>query len=640
MKKTILSIHDVKNSEKSINFKFICGGIFLKLYSKTLIIFIILNVGIIGSVSLFLMLGFQDVVIEHEIESKTSEIIDKKQKIERYVESKSEKIRLISTLPEIQGFLKFSEYGKQNAFTYSEKEWINLIQDQFQNISSTEPDLQQIRIFDNDGIELVKLNIIDNEFSTTFESETLDKDQKYFFEDELFANSVYVSNIGLNSKNGEFSIPYIPNMTFGTYVFDGNGSRLGSLILNYDIVELLSFVEKSPIGNMIMIDQDGYIIQDNDKSKIFGRQLGTGYNYFVDFYGLENSASIYDSGFFVDEKYMYKIWNKVPHPSYSDKYWILIYEIQDTELYAPITSIMINSLYVVAVIIGITIIITKIVSKHVSNPLKTLTERIRKAEQGELDTDVEIKGNDEIAKINSAFNHLTTTLQHTKKTVDEQENELKKQLIDLKYLKKSLNESTYFATSDVDGNFTYVNDKFCQNSQYRRDELIGQNPRLLKSGEHDQAFYKSMWDHLLSGRVWIGDIKNKKKDGTYYWVKEILIPKKDIDGNVSEFIIIQTDMTMEKISESKLSTSLKSLIKKQQLKTEFISSFASELHILVNSVQKLCQNLKYDELGDSLTAEQRQNVEAIYRDAKKMDFILDDFLGMYKSDYHEETSRN
>jgi len=611
----------------------------LKLYSKTLLIFVILNVGIIGSVSIFLMLGFQDVLIDHEVESKTLEIIEKKQKIESFIESKSEKIALISTLPEIQGFLKFNEYGKLDNIIYSEQEWVTLLQNQFQNISNTEPDLQHILIFDNDGIELVKLNIIDNEFSTTFESEKLNKDQKYFFDDKLFTNSVYVSNIGLNTKNGELSIPYIPNMTFATYVFDGNGSQMGLLVLSYDISKLLSFIEKSSTGNMIMIDQDGYIIQDNDKTKIFGRQLGTGYNYFAHINGLKNSASVYDSGFFVDDDSLYKIWNKLSHPTQPEKYWILIYEIQDSELYAPITSVMINSSYVIVIIIGITVVITRIVSKHVANPLTLLIERIHKAEKGELNTDVEIKGNDEIAKINSAFNHLTTTLQNSKNTVSDQQIKLKNQLLDLEYFRKSLNESTYFATSDIDGNFTYVNDKFCQNTQYRRDELIGKNPRILKSGMHDEEFYKSMWNNLLSGRVWIGDIKNKKKDDTYYWVKEILIPKKDADGKIIEFIIIQTDITSEKTAESKLSTSLKNLTKTQRLKTEFLTSYSSELHAIVISIRKLCQNLKYDELGDSLSPEQRQNVNAIYRDAQKMDFILDEFLGMYKSDYKKESSR-
>ena len=611
----------------------------MKLYSKTLLIFVILNVGIIGSVSIFLMLGFQDVLIDHEVESKTLEIIEKKQKIESFIESKSEKIALISTLPEVQGFLKFNEYGKLDNIIYSEQEWVTLLQNQFQNISNTEPDLQHIRIFDNDGIELVKLNIIDNEFSTTFESEKLNKDQKYFFDDKLFTNSVYVSNIGLNTKNGELSIPYIPNMTFATYVFDGNGSQMGLLVLSYDISKLLSFIEKSSTGNMIMIDQDGYIIQDNDKTKIFGRQLGTGYNYFAHINGLKNSASVYDSGFFVDDDSLYKIWNKLSHPTQPEKYWILIYEIQDSELYAPITSVMINSSYVIVIIIGITVVITRIVSKHVANPLTLLIERIHKAEKGELNTDVEIKGNDEIAKINSAFNHLTTTLQNSKNTVSDQQIKLKNQLLDLEYFRKSLNESTYFATSDIDGNFTYVNDKFCQNTQYRRDELIGKNPRILKSGMHDEEFYKSMWNNLLSGRVWIGDIKNKKKDDTYYWVKEILIPKKDADGKIIEFIIIQTDITSEKTAESKLSTSLKNLTKTQRLKTEFLTSYSSELHAIVISIRKLCQNLKYDELGDSLSPEQRQNVNAIYRDAQKMDFILDEFLGMYKSDYKKESSR-
>jgi len=127
---------------------------------------------------------------------------------------------------------------------------------------------------------------------------------------------------------------------------------------------------------------------------------------------------------------------------------------------------------------AVTVVITLIVSKHVSKPLKLLTERINKAEKGELDTDIPITGNDEIAKINLAFNDLTTTLRDSKNTVEGQQVKLEQQLNDLKFFKKALNESTYFATSDLNANFTFVNDKFCQNTQYTKEELIGKNPEF------------------------------------------------------------------------------------------------------------------------------------------------------------------
>jgi len=612
----------------------------MKLYKKILIIFIVLNIGIVSSVSLFLMTGFQDVVIDNELESKTIEIIEKKQKIESFVESKSEKIKLVSTLAEVQGFLKFIEYGKSDNFNYAEDEWINLLQNQFRNISNTDADLQQIRMFDKEGSELFKLNISDGEFFTSFKSEQLDKDQKYYFDNSLFDDSVSVSNIILNTENGRILSPHTPVMTFVTPVSDGSGVQMGLLVLTYDVSELLSSVEQSSVGNMIMINQDGNIIQHNDKSKIFGKQLGTGFNYFVDFDDLKNSMLKNDFGHTVDDNSLYKVWNKVPHPSQAGKYWVLIYEIKDTELYTPITSIMLNSLYIVGIIMGITTVITWMVSKHVSKPIKLLTERIHKAEKGELNTEIEIKGNDEIAKINLAFNDLVNTLQDSKKTVEQQEIKLKKQLNDLKFLKKSLNESTYFATSDINGNFTYVNERFCKNTQYTSSELIGNNPRILKSGTHDQVFYKKMWDHLLSGRVWIGDINNKRKDGSMYWVKEILIPKKDIDGKVIEFIIIQTDITHQKTNESDLSTSLNYLTKSQELQNEFLETFFKELPIPVDSIRKLCRTLKYDELGDRLNEDQRKNVNAIYENTKKIDFILEEFLGMFKPNSKKETTQN
>jgi len=108
------------------------------------------------------------------------------------------------------------------------------------------------------------------------------------------------------------------------------------------------------------------------------------------------------------------------------------------------------------------------------------------------------------------------------------------------------------AITDENGNITYVNKKFCEISKYSRKELIGQNHRILKSGYHPPQFYQGMWKAISSGKTWEGVIKNKAKDGTFYWVKTVIVPIFDQTRKITEYVSIRTEITEQKNVEQKL----------------------------------------------------------------------------------------
>ncbi len=122
---------------------------------------------------------------------------------------------------------------------------------------------------------------------------------------------------------------------------------------------------------------------------------------------------------------------------------------------------------------------------------------------------------------------------------------------DLKY---AVDESNIFAVTDANGRILDVNARFCEVAGYRSDELLGQDHRILNSGYHPKAFFKELWDTIKAGRVWRGEIRNRAKDGSHYWVDATIVPWLGKDGRPERFISLRTVVTDRKRAEERLRT--------------------------------------------------------------------------------------
>ncbi|WP_174731531.1 PAS domain-containing sensor histidine kinase [Mesobacillus harenae] len=138
--------------------------------------------------------------------------------------------------------------------------------------------------------------------------------------------------------------------------------------------------------------------------------------------------------------------------------------------------------------------------------------------------------------------------------------ELSQPLSELVDLKFALDKSTIVAFTDANGIIKYVNEKFCEVSKYEAEEVIGKTHRVVNSGYHSKEFFELMWATITAGKVWSGNIKNRAKDGSYYWVDTTIVPFLNEDGAPYQYLAIRKEITEHKQAVTDLKQSLQELM--------------------------------------------------------------------------------
>jgi len=232
--------------------------------------------------------------------------------------------------------------------------------------------------------------------------------------------------------------------------------------------------------------------------------------------------------------------------------------------------------------------------------------------------------------VNTAFNQAA--LRELLEKIQAQKGEMEISALEIDQQLNSLNQAAILSIADANGDIIYANDNFCKISKYSMEELLGKNHRILKSGKQPDGLFVGMWKMISSGRTWKGEIINKAKDGTFYWVDTTITPFKGVDGKIEKYVAIRFDITNTKNQMEELAKQGEELQTQQEELKQMNEELEEQAQNLIQQQEELqMTNEELEEQTQSLEAKNLE-VEASKKDIEQKTKQLE-ISSRYKSEF-------
>lgn len=274
-----------------------------------------------------------------------------------------------------------------------------------------------------------------------------------------------------------------------------------------------------------------------------------------------------------------------------------------------------NNLFLLIAFTLTAIFVTLLITQNIIRPIHqliSLSSRI----QGDSEEEA---GEEDVEKISNALIHLSDELLKS--------NEL------LLTQKMALDSAAIVGETDPNGIITYVNEKFTTISGYDEKELIGNTHRLINSGYHPKSFFEDLWKTISSGKVWQSEIRNKAKDGSYYWVNTTIYPYVNAEGEIIKYITIRFDITERKNMEEELIKSRKKTVEAIEARNLFFANMSHEIRTPLNTILGISNILS--EVNTS--PEQQAHIRSISKSGEILLHIVNEVLDITKLESGEIT---
>lgn len=451
-------------------------------------------------------------------------------------------------------------------------------------------------------------------------------------------------------KNRIFSHNYI---TFAEDLKDTNGNDYGRILLQTP----LNLIDPQDLSKGLNNDHEIFLVDSVSRQVTSDSSVK---------YSTQNWNNEYNqidkcfAGQSISEQYINKDGKEVLGilKLLEDGNLCIVGEIELEKVFSPIYDLQFKLLSVFSMLLVGIVLLAIFFSRTISSPIKKLSTTMNEIRKGNFNVKLDKKpesSNNELDQLTNGFEKLlhyvkstqdnlkglvkvqTKKLEDSNTALVENMNLIKKQQEDLSNFKEALDKSANVLITDTTGSIIYVNDDFCKVSKFSREELLGQNPRIVSSYHHDKEFFKNMWETISSGKAWKGDIKNKAKDGSYYWSKATISPLLGDDGKPEQYIAILTDITNQKILEEKLSEALKNVKESELRKEEFSSMMTHELNTPLVPIKGYCEMLKDTDTFGTLNDDQLDFIGKIESNATLLERLISDLLDVQKLDMKKMT---